>query len=115
MLLQTWCRIKYNATIQIDQYHRKLIDINFVILIFVFIPTYVYICLYIYIYIYIYDYLDEAEWRIFASVTQAITGSDNCLSPDRRQAIIRNNDGILLIGLLRINFSDILIKIHIFK
>ena len=33
--------------------------------------------------------------------------SDNGLSPGRRQAIIRNNAGILLIGPLGINFSEI--------
>ena len=43
------------------------------------------------------------------------TGSDNGLSPDRRQAIIRTNAGILLIGPLGTNFSEILIEIHIFS
>ena len=36
--------------------------------------------------------------RIYASVNYTITGSDNGLSPGRRQAIILTNDGILLIG-----------------
>ena len=40
-----------------------------------------------------------------------IIGSDNGLSPDRRQAIIWTNAGILLIGRLGTNFSEILIKI----
>ena len=40
-----------------------------------------------------------------------IIGSDNGLSPDRRQAIIWTNDGLLLIGLIGTNFSEILIKI----
>ena len=39
-----------------------------------------------------------------------IIDSDNGLAP-RRQAIIRTNDGILLIGTLDINFSGILIEI----
>ena len=39
-----------------------------------------------------------------------IIGSDNGLSPDRRQAIIWTNAGILLIGPLGTNFSEILIK-----
>ena len=43
-----------------------------------------------------------------------ITGSDNGLSPGRRQAIIWTNAGILLIGPLGINFSEILIKINTF-
>ena len=43
-----------------------------------------------------------------------IIGSDNGLSPGRRQAIIRTNDGILLIGPLGTNFSEILIEIHTF-
>ena len=41
-----------------------------------------------------------------------IIGSDNGLSPGRRQAIIWTNDGILLIGSLGTNFSQILIKIY---
>ena len=39
--------------------------------------------------------------------------SDNGLSPDRRQAIILTNAGILLIGPLGTNFSEILIEIFI--
>ena len=42
-----------------------------------------------------------------------IIGSDNGLSPERRQAIIWTNAGILLIGTLGINFSDILMEINI--
>ena len=45
----------------------------------------------------------------------AIIGSDNGLSPGRRQAITWTNDGILLIGPLGTNFSEMLIKIHIFS
>ena len=44
-----------------------------------------------------------------------IIGSDNGLSPGRRQAIILTNAGILLIGPLGTNFSEILIKIQIFS
>ena len=44
-----------------------------------------------------------------------IIGSNNGLSPDRRQAIIWTNDGISLIGPLGTNFSEILIKIHTFS
>ena len=44
-----------------------------------------------------------------------IIGSDNGLSPGRRQAIIRTNDGILLIRPLGTNFSEILIEILIFS
>ena len=44
-----------------------------------------------------------------------LIGSDNGLSPGRRQAIIRTNAGILLIGLLGTNFSEILIEIHTFS
>ena len=40
-----------------------------------------------------------------------IIGSENGLSPDRRQAIIWTNDGLLLIGPLGTNFSEILIEI----
>ena len=41
-----------------------------------------------------------------------IIGSDNGLSPDQRQAIIKTNVGILLIGPLGTNFSEILIEIY---
>ena len=44
-----------------------------------------------------------------------IFGLDNGLSPDRRQAIIWTNAGILLIGSLRTNFSEILIGILTFS
>ena len=44
-----------------------------------------------------------------------IIGSDNGLSPDRRQAIIWTNAGILLIGALGTNFSEILIEILTFS
>ena len=43
-----------------------------------------------------------------------IIGSDNGLSPRRRQAIIRTNAGILLIGPLGTNFSEISSEIHAF-
>ena len=39
--------------------------------------------------------LIEAEWHIYASVDQTIIGSNNGLSPGRRQAIIKTNAGIL--------------------
>ena len=44
-----------------------------------------------------------------------IIGSDNGLSPGRRQAIIWTNGGILLIGPLGTNFNGILIEIHTFS
>ena len=46
---------------------------------------------------------------------QTIIGKDNGLSPGRRQAIIWTNTGILLIGPLETNFSEILIEIYIFS
>ena len=57
----------------------------------------------------------EAEWCIYASVILSIIGSDNGLSPGRRQAIIWTNAGILLIGPLGTNFSEILTEIHTFS
>ena len=42
-------------------------------------------------------------------------GSDNGLSPDRRQVIIWTNAGLLLIGPLGTNFSEILIEIVTFS
>ena len=44
-----------------------------------------------------------------------IIGSDNGLSPGRRQAIIWTIAGILLIGPLGTNFSEILIGIQTFS
>ena len=48
-------------------------------------------------------------------VKLSIIGSDNGLSPGRRQAIIWTNDGILLIGPLGTKFSGILIEIDTFS
>ena len=45
----------------------------------------------------------------------SIIGSDNGLSPDRRQAIIYANTGILLIAPLETNFSEIWFEIHAFS
>ena len=44
-----------------------------------------------------------------------IIGSDNGLSPERRQAIIWTNAGILLIGPLETNFSEIFFAIKTFS
>ena len=44
-----------------------------------------------------------------------IIGSDNGLSPGRRQAIIWTNAGILLIGPLGTNFNEIVIAIQTFS
>ena len=44
-----------------------------------------------------------------------IIGSDNGLSPGRRQAIIWTNAGILLIGSIGTNFNEILIGIQTFS
>ena len=45
----------------------------------------------------------------------AIIGLDYGLSPERRQAIIWTNAGILLIGPLRTNISNILIEFQTFS
>ena len=73
--------------------------------------------------------MSSAKWRSFCLglnmltywgrethicvVELTIIGSDNGLSPGRRQAIIWTNVGILLIGTLGTNFSEILIEIRI--
>ena len=44
-----------------------------------------------------------------------IIGSDNDLSPGRRQVIIWTNAGLLSIGTLRTNFSEILSEIYTFS
>ena len=45
--------------------------------------------------------------RIYASVNWVSIGSGNGLSPVRRQAITRTNAGLLSIGLMATNFSEI--------
>ena len=65
-----------------------------------------------------YQYLLLTHWGRVMHICvskQAIIGSDNGLSPGRRQAIIWTNDGILLIGTLGTNFSEIVIEIRIFS
>ena len=42
-----------------------------------------------------------------------IIGSDNSLSPGRRQAIIWTNAGILLIGPMEINFSETVSRVSL--
>ena len=60
-----------------------------------------------------------SQWNHICRVThicvskQTSIGSDNGLSPGRRQAIIWTNAGILLIGPLGTSFSKISIEIHI--
>ena len=44
-----------------------------------------------------------------------IIGSDNGLAPTNRQAIFLSNGGILLIGPLGTNFSEIIIEIYTFS
>ena len=71
------------------------------------------------------NYVKELIWSLslthWGRVTHicvsklTIIGSDNCLSPGRRQAIIWTNAGILLIGSLGTNFSEILIEISAFS
>ena len=64
------------------------------------------------------QWLDLTHWGRVTHICVSklsIIGSDNGLSPGRRQAIIWTNDGILLIGPLGTNFSEILIKIYIFS
>ena len=53
--------------------------------------------------------------RHICVVKLTIIGSYNGLSPGRRQAIIWTNGGILLIGPLGTNFSEILIRIQTFS
>ena len=62
------------------------------------------------------DMLTHWGWLTNICVSElTIIDSDNGLSPGRRHAIIWSNAGILLIGPLGTNFSDILIKIHTFS
>ena len=55
-----------------------------------------------------------AEWRMYIYVGNlTISGSDNVMSPGPRQAVIGTNAGVLLIGPLGTNFSEILSEILI--
>ena len=79
-----------------------------------------------------WNYIDHDPWCLMVSLGHkelthwgwvthicvrnlTIIGSDNGLLPDRRQAIIWTNAGILLIGPLGTNFSEILIEILTFS
>ena len=55
------------------------------------------------------------QCRIYAPVNRVSIGSDNGLSPIRRQSIILTNAGLLSIGPLRTNVIEILIKIQNFS
>ena len=61
-------------------------------------------------------HLTHWGWMMHICVSKLnIIGSDNDLSPGQCQAIIWTNAEILLIWPLQTNFSEILIKIHIFS
>ena len=63
----------------------------------------------------------NSAWQVFAQVTHiyvsnlTTSGSDNGLLPEQHQAIIWTNVGILSIGPLGTNFSEILIEIDTFS
>ena len=62
-------------------------------------------------------FLDVEHWGWVTDICVSnltIIGSDNGLSPGRRQAIIWTNAGIWLIRTLETNFSEIFRDIHIF-
>ena len=56
-----------------------------------------------------------AEWRIYASVNYIIIGSDNGLSPVRRQPITWTSDGLLSIKPRGTHFSEFLFQIQNFS
>ena len=63
-------------------------------------------------------YVFLAQWGRVAHICISkltIIGSDNGLSPGRREAIIWINAGLLLIRTLGTNFSEILSEIHTFS
>ena len=53
--------------------------------------------------------------QICVSIKLTTIGPDNGLAPERRQAIIWTNAGMLLIGSLGSNFGEILIEIYSFS
>ena len=61
-------------------------------------------------------YLTHWGWVTYICFSKlTIIGSDNGLAPRRRQTIIWTDDGILLIGPLGTNFSEILIGMQTFS
>ena len=56
----------------------------------------------------------EAEWCLYAPINYTVIGLDNGVSPDRRQAIIWTNTGLLSIAPLGKNFNEIWIEIQKF-
>ena len=56
---------------------------------------------------FVWNQLISPLWRIYASVNQDSSGSDNGLPPTRRRAIILANAGLLSIGPRGTNFSEI--------
>ena len=56
--------------------------------------------------------LIDGEWPIYASVKQAMIGSNNGLAPNRRQAITWTKNGLLLKGPFEKNFRENSIKIQ---
>ena len=63
-------------------------------------------------------YVEDKLWDRVTNIclgNLTTIGSDNGLSPGRRQAIIRTNDGILFIGPLGTNLSEISIEILTFS
>ena len=77
--------------------------------------------------LYLFIAVTQSHWLFFVCITHwgrvthicisklTIIASDNGLSPGRRQAIIWTSVGILLIGPLGTNFSEILIEIITFS
>ena len=61
------------------------------------------------------DFMLFSVWSHDNLINSFIIGSDNSLSPGRRQAIIWTNAGILWIRTLGTNFSEILSEIHAFS
>ena len=67
---------------------------------------------------YLFAWMQLTHWGRVTHICVSkltIIGSDNGLSPGRRQAIIWTNAGILLIWPLGTNFNEILIEIHTFS
>ena len=65
-----------------------------------------------------WEFISLTHWDRVAHICVSkltVIGSDNGLSPGRRQVIIGTNAGIVLIGPLGRNFNEILIEIHTFS
>ena len=119
--------IVYFSCININRIPLHICLYTYIMYIYIY---YIYMCVCVCMYRYVIKYakpngiqvrslwLLKTHWGRVTHICVSkltIIGSDNGLSPGRRQAIIWTNAGILLIRTLGTNFSEILGQIHSFS